>query len=561
MLFRSFEWRLKQRKVPTGDIHLKPAWAHDYVEMANAHTRTEPLKRKSDVCLVELGRYGDIINILPVARLIAERWGKPAFLINREFASILDGVSYVTPHIYENNYGEINKAIELAKKTYPCVINAQIWGAGFNPVRQCPAYNLESWRMAGFESAFHNPALLPVFDRRNLAQEEAIFKKLSDGRPMLLLKAHGALSAPYASGAKLEELMRQRFEPDYQVVELGSLKTERIYDLIGVMDRAALLVTIDTMSLHLAAASDVPVVALVNHDPWVSSIPRCNCVAKINYSEANPNPEKVIPLVEQALQSAARRPLPSVPAINPTVRKLFHAVERHEERRDPRKEEAWQSWDLLYDQGVVPCHYWKYERDARGIGDKRALPYLKDVLKFAMNQAGDDDIIFWTNDDVVLHPDLPAVLKIHVAVYGACSSQRCEFRARRMPDLKGMPSVFAEQGGKHMGRDLLAFTKAWLVKRWDELPDFILGASDFDNAISSLIRLEKGIVTTRRNLEESIFPAELHRGLVSHIAHPSVWSQPHVANSAPSQLLNRRLFKEWASQNLPALIFNKQNTI
>jgi len=253
--------------------------------------------------------------------------------------------------------------------------------------------------------------------------------------------------------------------------------------------------------------------------------------------------------------------MPSVATINPVQRKIYHAVERHEEPRNRRKEEAWQSWDRLYDQGVVPCHYWKYERDARDIGDKRALPYLKDVLRFAMNQSGNDDIVLFTNDDVVLHPQLPSLLRFHVAVFGACCSQRCDFRRGGLLKPNLSPAEIDKHSIPHMGRDLFAFTKTWLEKNWNALGDFILGASDWDLALASLIRLQHGIVSTRKNIEASIHPAELPRGYVLHIAHTSLWNQPSNINAAASQAHNRLIFKAWAQKNLPTLAFDKHNTI
>ena len=557
---------IKRGFVKSGIIPLQPGWRQDYCLLVDKFLgRITPVNKpamenRPDVCIIELGRFGDIINILPVARLIAERWGKPAFMVNREFASILDGVSYVSPHIFEQNYSQVNQAIALASAKYPLVINAQLWGRGIVLVKKTKAFNLESWQIAGFETEFHNSSLLPVFDRRNLAQEAAIFNKLSNGKPMLLIKVHGAKSAPYRNGNKLEELLRKRFESEYQVVELTSVQPAHAYDLLGLMDRARLLVTIDTMTLHLAAASGIPVVALVNSDPWVSSIPRCNCVAKINYTEANPYPEKVVQLTECALQASTHRAMPGIAEINPPVRKLFHAVERHDGPRDQRKELAIKTWDAIYQKGVIPCHYTKYKRSARNIGDPRDLPYLKDVLEFAMNQAADDDIIFFTNDDNALHPNLAEALRFHVSVYGPCSSQRRELR-EPIPSFSTPLSKLSKLGEDHIGRDLFAFTKSWLIRNFEKIPDYILGASDWDWGLLSLIRLDYGVITTRKNIEVPIHPAELQNGYVFHQFHPPHWLRPNNETGAASQKHNRLLFKTWAATNLPELKFQQHNRL
>jgi hypothetical protein len=245
-------------------------------------------------------------------------------------------------------------------------------------------------------------------------------------------------------------------------------------------------------------------------------------------------------------------------------RRLFHAVERHEEPMNAdfrRKVAARSSWDALYNEkGVVPCHFWKYPRTALDIGDSRALPYIKDVLANAMNQAMDDDVIFWTNDDNWIHPELPDKLLLQVALHGCCCSQRCEFKTP-IPNAVQPVDFYARMGMNHMGRDLFAFTKRWLADKWDEVPDFILGASDFDLALAAMIRLEFGIESTRANMETAIPPAELDRGYVSHVYHPPHWMKPGYVDSAPAQKHNRLLWRIWATNHLPNLRFTVNNTI
>lgn len=48
--------------------------------------------------ILQLGRYGDVINVLPIARRHYLNTGeKPWFVIAKEFADILEGVTYVDP--------------------------------------------------------------------------------------------------------------------------------------------------------------------------------------------------------------------------------------------------------------------------------------------------------------------------------------------------------------------------------------------------------------------------------------------------------------------------------
>lgn len=244
-----------------------------------------------------------------------------------------------------------------------------------------------------------------------------------------------------------------------------------------------------------------------------------------------------------------------------TSKRLFHSTERHDCGHDKRRETAWASWDKVYAQGVVPVHVWEYPRTAKSIGDHRALPFLKDVLSVALNQACDEDIVFFTNDDVVLHSGLPEMMQYHCSVFGPCSSQRREFKGRPIPKFEATPAEVVRLGRDHLGRDLFAFSKSWLVSKWDELPDFILGASDWDLCLCAMIRLHYGIETTRRNIVDHIFPAEIPIGFVSHKWHPSVWSRKGNENTAASQLHNRSEWRKWAEKHLPSLKFYRGNVI
>jgi glycosyltransferase involved in cell wall biosynthesis len=240
--------------------------------------------------------------------------------------------------------------------------------------------------------------------------------------------------------------------------------------------------------------------------------------------------------------------------------KLVHAVERHEEPTNRRKEQAWDSWKAIYAQGVVPSHYWKYGRDATSIGDKRKLPFLKDVLAFAMENANDDDVVFLTNDDIVIHPQLPDRLLRHVLAHGPCSSQRCEFRGN-IPKLTLPPEQIASLGRLHMGRDLFAGTKRWWLSVWEQIGDPVLGASDFDLHLACLIRKHHGIESTRKNLEQNLHPAELPRGFLIHQFHVPAWADRRNVSTAASQKHNRLAFRKWSAEHLPALAFHAGNIV
>lgn len=564
---RDVERRVMQKVEPVGNVALEPKPDCPWEKLAVEHVGRELKKNElMDICVVELGRFGDIINILPVLQRIYERVGKPRLMVSREFASLLDGVSYVEPHVVDFPNSDLNQAVNLARKEYRNVIVTQIWGSNWNQERKEAAYNKESWRMSGFLSHFNDPAWRPYFDRRDPEAEKALADRCAaGGKQMLLINITKSVSSPFPQGQTIKDAIIRRFSGRFVIVDLSDFKLRRIYDLLGLMDRAVALVSIDTATLHLAAVTNIPVVALVNPTPWQGTIPRFNCVSRITYSEAVANPNSVLNGILRALEFK-KEPLPVMALKEPpsTPPTLIHAVETHGVP-DDRIRRAQESWNKLYAKGVVPAHLTEaeYPRNAANtIGDRRKLPYLKDVLLKARRMAKQPhDIIFFTNDDNYLHPATPERLTPHVLLYECACTQRVEFKGKPVPPDTLTPEQFVAAGDHHMGRDIFAFTVKWLDEHWNEIPDFILGASDWDLCMAAMIRLHFGIETTRQNLEDHIFPAELANGLVSHEAHASAWNHPLNTNSAPSQKHNRKLFRAWANHKLPRLVFHANDCI
>jgi hypothetical protein len=559
--------RIKRGNEKVGTITLEPRRLVDWQWQATNFLKSKPQKKTAPdpVCIVQLGRYGDVCNVLPIARHVAERYDKPHWIISKEFAPLLEGCSYVVPRPVDLRHDQAKEALALASKEYKYVISGVIWGKGYEIVKACPSYNREAWRMAGFEHKFDDLTWRPVFDKRDLDREDALWRKLGDGRPAIVVNVTKGLSSPFNDGGRLLREIREAYGNVCNIIDVSDLHLPQIYDLVGVIERAILVVTIDTGLLHIASATNTPVVAIVNEKPWLGSEPRCALVRKFTYTEAVQNPAAVIAAMRSPMAAAFRSIRQAV--VHAPFRRIFHVCERHDEKNvkeQVRKRAAQASWDVLYAyHDVIPAHLWEknFPRTAMNIGDPRPLPYLKDVLLNGMDMACDDDIIMWTNDDNYIHQDLPDLLRFHVALYDVVTSQRIELNGKPYPHPSTPPRGWRQFDAGALGRDLFAATKSWLLARWQEIPDFILGASDFDLCLAAMVRKQYGIETTRRNIEPTMWPAEIERGYIAHQWHPPKWREPSIENHAPSQLHNRRLWREWANVHLPSLRFSIHNTI
>jgi hypothetical protein len=244
---------------------------------------------------------------------------------------------------------------------------------------------------------------------------------------------------------------------------------------------------------------------------------------------------------------------------------VVHCLERHKQSSkdaERRVSQAFDSWLTLYKTGdVLPCHVWHYPRNSDQLGDSRSLPYLKDVLLEGLNACPEDGLVMWTNDDTILHPELPALLAEEVARKGAVSSLRINFDRGSIPALSLPPAEIHKlsaaldpPGDIDLGRDLFCFRKDWLRLHWHEIPDFLLGEFEFDLCLAFLIRKHAGIRTTKANWEAIIPACEIPRGYVIHERHERVWTS-RTAAASPAKAHNRRLSLEFYSDNeLHALI-------
>lgn len=260
-----------------------------------------------EICFVHLGKYGDLMIMMPAFRAVAEQLGKPPIcIVSTDYASIFDGVSYVKTWPMKLHWwkgvGEARKAAIKAGfdpivvkwwdepdakppmnldggKTITLTIHGQ---KRIVPAAEWDSFQASQWRYAGFtmEQMMQWPL---VFDFRNLEREAALRSKYFrfSNSPKLLVNLSESGTSPFRAARQVRGLIMGH---NFDVVGLESIRAERIYDLLGLYDHAAGLITTDTATLHLAAASDVPYIAFINNG-GAGSIPKGNCILAIRYAD------------------------------------------------------------------------------------------------------------------------------------------------------------------------------------------------------------------------------------------------------------------------------------
>src|SRR3990167_8767066 len=182
---------------------------------------------------VQLGRLGDILNLLPIAWDHHQSGQRCGIMVAKEFSDVLDGCSYVDKIVFDG------KPFEISKVVPPHAIT--------------DSFCREAWRLAGNRKFGTLPI---VFDRREPLREIKWLpsKRKRQGRKKkMMLVAVGGNSSPFQFKTLLLEILRLRF-PRWNIIDLSLIQVDRFYDLLGLYEAANVLVAADSAPLHLAYA-------------------------------------------------------------------------------------------------------------------------------------------------------------------------------------------------------------------------------------------------------------------------------------------------------------------
>lgn len=248
-----------------------------------------PLK----TCYLQLGRGGDVLNVLPLAWRDHQQTGERSLvMVSQPYASIFEGIGYCdalpVPNRFEDVIGAWPIAEKSAKEHGARLVCTQIYGEGIMTAETCASFMRESWAQVPDAPAWGSLPL--VFDRRNLKIEASVRRNLlqnSRGKPYVVVALDGK-SSPFAEARTLLRQLRTTLGSDFDIVNISGFIAPRIFDLLGLLEGAHCLLSVDTGILHLAhAVPSLPVVALITREPsaWHGSPWRPQHVARFFYDE------------------------------------------------------------------------------------------------------------------------------------------------------------------------------------------------------------------------------------------------------------------------------------
>lgn len=271
--------------INSGQIKLQPKLSRDYAAMVD-YARTG--KREHRLCAVQLGRYGDIISVLPCLKLIANLYEPPHLMVSSKFADLLDGVSYVKPYVTQLSNENLGQALSIARQDFQIVLNFAVWGVGHQQVMRTGSYCEDAWMNGGFYHLWGDTSLKPEFDRRDPEREAQVISQLVPAygcKPIILVNVKDAISSPCPRCVAIIEEIRKVWGDQATIIDLAGFKAHRIYDLLGLFEISKCLVCVDSAYIHMAQATEIGIVLIKNPKKWAGTVVRRNLAAETDYTK------------------------------------------------------------------------------------------------------------------------------------------------------------------------------------------------------------------------------------------------------------------------------------
>lgn len=407
-------------------------------------SRKPPSPAKKELAVVSLRRAGDIVSLLPCIKAMAERERVPAkMIVHRDFVSLFDGLSYVEPEPWDGSWEE-----PIAAAAAHRAVNAQVAGRGVVTDWRNGNFAKDAWKLIGGK---WNRYLPVVFDRRNVDREVALYERVANEKPLLLVKLHGH-SSPFAHAADVKQRLTERYKECASVVMLDDVKAERLYDLMGLMDVAACMVSIDTVTLHLAGGSPVPTIAFTNGTAFGATPWRGNCLMRVPYDRVLERWQSIEMMIDKTLHANRADSLTHVYS-------YFKPANPDTQRRN---DAAFLTWPQLGGRQIP----FVGRRSSALVGDPRSMPFVRDMVAAAFAD-GNHGICVISNNDIQFDA------KLGGAIRDACERWGCYWAYRL--DHPG--------GTTDQGADVFAFTAKWWRLHEHFFPDFILGYPCWDDCL------------------------------------------------------------------------------
>lgn len=237
---------------------------------------------------------------------------------------------------------------------------------------------------------------------------------------------------------------------------------------------------------------------------------------------------------------------------------MIHVVNMYlpKENNDVRRhKEAFRTWMREYEKGtLIPKFIYddEFKRNSSHVGDKRSMPFIKDIIDMSMTNLKYNDIVVLTNADICLATDAHKHIREGVERDGCCFSFRYDsYKPISSKDMKA--SDIEKHFTWYVGSDLFAFTKVWWEKHGHLFPDLIIGKPNWDWVMRSLMGWS--IMGTRvfKETLDTMGDKASAGSIIYHEKHDSYAEHHDVYMSDPANVWCWMNAKKWFDKMAPGI--------
>ncbi|EKD61977.1 MAG: hypothetical protein ACD_52C00327G0006 [uncultured bacterium] len=176
------------------------------------------------------------------------------------------------------------------------------------------------------------------------------------------------------------------------------------------------------------------------------------------------------------------------------------------------------------------------QRNSLSLGEKKTMPFLKDVVDYGLSAYPDCDLFLYTNSDISFVTNASNFIRDSLKKWECGYSHRVDFSKKDLPKNTITRDQLRDKlplGRWSAGSDVFFFTRRWWNNHKGNLPDALIGFEAWDACVMAAM-LKSG-------LPEPI------KWLSYHQIHESYWKKNRLTSKG--QLYNRKICTKWAIKN------------
>lgn len=203
---------------------------------------------------IQLAKAGDLCSLLPILHHDFLTTGeKSSIIVSQNYRRLPEAVDYLKSYCYSHGDMDLAGAIKWARLNFDDVRIPQLHGRGFEFQHRRPSFQYDQWERAG---------ALQYWDKLPLVLPRP--KKISVEIPIepYILFADHSQSSPFFHKDDMMRCLVDDF-PNHKIIRMSEVLVKDILDLLPLYDAADLIISVDTLHLHLAKATQTPLIALV----------------------------------------------------------------------------------------------------------------------------------------------------------------------------------------------------------------------------------------------------------------------------------------------------------